>query len=59
MPIPLAAKLSIFEAQNECYLNQQRPLDASFVCSLCLCVFIGKVNTICAIKKSFELESLP
>jgi hypothetical protein len=59
MPIPLETKLSIFEAQNECYSNQQRSLDASFVCSLCLCVFTGKANTVCAIKKSFELESLP
>jgi hypothetical protein len=50
MPIPLATKLSIFEARNEHYLNWQLLLDKSFVCSLCLCVFTGKANTVCAIK---------
>jgi hypothetical protein len=46
MPIPLQTKLSIFEAQNEHYSNQQRLLDASFVYLLCLCVFIGKANIV-------------
>jgi hypothetical protein len=46
MPIPLQTKLSIFEAQNEHYSNQQRLLDASFVYLLCLCIFIGKANTV-------------
>jgi hypothetical protein len=59
MPIPLATKLSIFEAWNEYYLNWQLLLDKSFVCSLCLCVFTGKANAVCAIKKDLELESLP
>jgi hypothetical protein len=52
MPIPLATKLSIFEAQNEHYSNQQLSLYASFVYSLCLYDFTGKANAICAIKKS-------
>jgi hypothetical protein len=51
MPIPLATKLSIFEAQNKHYSNWQLLLDKSLVCSLCLCVFTGKANTVCAIKR--------
>jgi hypothetical protein len=51
MPIPLATKLSIFEARNEHYSNWQLLLDKSLVCSLCLCVFIGNANTVCAIKR--------
>jgi hypothetical protein len=50
---PLATKLSIFEAQNEYYSNQQLLPDESFVMSLCLCVFTGKANAVCAIKKGF------
>jgi hypothetical protein len=53
MPIPLATKLSIFEAHNEYYSNWQ------LLCSLCLCVFIGEANAVRAIKKDLELESLP
>jgi hypothetical protein len=59
MPIPLQTKLSIFEAQHEYYSNWQLLLDTSFVCSLRLCVFTGKANAVCAIKKDLELESLP
>jgi hypothetical protein len=59
MPIPLATKRSIFEAQNEYYSSWQLLLDKSFVCSLCLCVFTGKANAVCAIKEGLELESLP
>jgi hypothetical protein len=59
MPIPLATKLSIYEAWNEYYSNWQLLLDKSFVCSLCLCVFTGKANAVCAIRKDLELESLP
>jgi hypothetical protein len=50
MPIPLATRLSIFEARNEHYSNWQLLLDKPFVCSLCLCVFTVKANTVYAIK---------
>jgi hypothetical protein len=43
---PPTTKLSIFEAHNAYYSNQQRLLDASFVYLLCLCVFTGKANTV-------------
>jgi hypothetical protein len=59
MPIPLQTKLSIFEAQNEHYSNQQRLLDASFVYLLCLCVLPDTAKEICAIKENLGLESLP
>jgi hypothetical protein len=45
MPIPLPTKLSIFEAQDEHYLNYSHLLGASFAHSLCYCDFAGKANT--------------
>jgi hypothetical protein len=56
MPIPLQTKLSIFEAQNEHYSNQQRLLDASFIYLLCLYAFTGKVNTVWRNQKEIQVR---
>jgi hypothetical protein len=56
MPIPLQTKLSIFEAQNEHYSNQQRILDASFVYLLCLYAFLGKANAVLHNQKEIRVR---
>jgi hypothetical protein len=56
MPIPLQTKLSIFEAQNKHYSNQQRLLDASFVYLLCLCAFTGEANTVLHNQKEIRVR---
>jgi hypothetical protein len=56
MSIPLQTKLSIFEAQNEHYSNQQRLLDASFVYLLCLCAFTCKANTVLRNQKEIRVR---
>jgi hypothetical protein len=44
MPIPLATKLCIFEAQNEHYSNRLISLNEPFVCMLCLFVSVGRAE---------------
>jgi hypothetical protein len=56
MPVLLQTKLSIFEAQNEHYSNQQRLLDASFVYLLCLYAFTGKANTVLRNQKKIQVR---
>jgi hypothetical protein len=53
---PPTTKLSIFEAQNEYYSNQQRLLNASFVYLLCLCVFTGKANAVLCNQEEIQIR---
>jgi hypothetical protein len=58
MPIPLQTKLSIFEAHNEYYSNQQRLLDASFGYLLYFCAFTGKANIVLCNQEEIRIRVL-
>jgi hypothetical protein len=46
MLIPLSIKLCFFEARSENYSNQLLLINKSFVCQLCLYVFIGRAKEV-------------
>jgi hypothetical protein len=59
MRIPLQTRLNTFEALNERCSNFLRLTSASFEYSLYFCGFTGQANVSGAVKKAFEVESLP